>query len=231
MLESRVNATRVLGEALTRARKGPRIWLNASTATIYRHALDRPQDEFSGELGGDEAGAPASWNFSIQVARAWEGAFFAPELSGIRRVALRSAMTMSPDRGGVFDVLKTLVRYGLGGPIGSGSQFVSWIHEYDFCRAVEFLVEHDELDGCVNLASPGPLPNRDFMRELRNACGVPFGLPAYEWMVEIGAFALRTESELVLKSRWVLPARLERAGFQFDYREWGAAARELVSRS
>ncbi|MBI1291638.1 TIGR01777 family protein [bacterium] len=230
MLESRVRSTTVLREAIGRLASPPRVWLNASTATIYRHALDRPMDEATGELGGNEPGAPEKWNFSIEVAKQWEAAFFAGDLPGTRRVALRSAMTMSPDPGGVLDVMLGLVRKGLGGTNGSGRQYVSWIHDEDFVAAVRFLIERQDIDGAVNLASPNPLPNAEFMRTLREAWGVPVGLPATEWMLEIGAIFLRTETELILKSRRVIPGRLQGAGFRFLHPEWAEAARDLCAR-
>ncbi len=230
ILDSRVDSTRLLNEVVAGLRTPPPLWINASTATIYRHALDRPMDESTGELGGDEPGAPETWNFSIHVARAWEEAFFETATPRTRKVAIRSAMTMSPDRGGVFDVLSTLVRRGLGGAQGDGRQYVSWIHELDFCRAVEFLIAHPEFDGSVNLASPNPLPNRDFLRVLREAWHAPFGLPLPRPLLELGAFALRTETELVLKSRRVIPGRLTAAGFEFTHPEWPEAARDLVER-
>jgi uncharacterized protein (TIGR01777 family) len=228
--ESRIRPTQLLHEAIASLRKPPRVWLNASTATIYRHALDRPMNEASAELGGDEPGAPATWNFSIEVAKGWEGTFFSAATPRTRRVALRSALTLSPDRGGIFDVLLGLVRRGLGGAMGSGSQMVSWIHESDFLNAVDFLIAHEEFSGVVNLAAPNPLPNRDFMRALREAWGTHIGMPAPAWLIEIGTFLMRTESELVLKSRWVLPRRLLDAGFGFQFPEWASAARDLVSR-
>jgi len=230
ILDSRVDSTRVLHAVVAAAVQPPRVWLNASTATLYRHSLDRAMDEATGELGGDEPGAPETWNFSIEVGKAWEDAFFAVKTPQTRQMALRSAMTMSPDRGGVFDVLLGLVRRGLGGTIGPGTQYVSWIHEMDFVRAVEFLIARECFDGVENLAAPGPLPNRDFMRVLREAWGIGFGLPCPRWMLEVGTFVMRTESELVLKSRQVVPGRLSEAGFVFVYPEWGAAARELVAR-
>jgi len=230
ILDSRVRSTNILSKAVARLDHPPAVWLNAATATIYRHALDRPMDEATGELGGNEPGAPSTWNFSIQVAKAWEAAFFATPTPRTRKVALRSAMTMSPDRGGVFDVFLALVRHGLGGTIGPGTQFVSWIHEADFCRAIEFLITHPELDGPVNLASPNPIPNRDFLRVLREAWGARVGLPTPAWMLEIGTFLLRTESELVLKSRRVIPTRLAEAGLEFSYPTWPEAARDLVAR-
>lgn len=228
--DSRIQTTLLLNQVIASLRKPPRVWLNASTATIYRHSLDREMDEASGELGGNEPGAPDTWNFSIDVAKEWEKAFFSVSTPRTRKVALRSAMTFSPDRGGVFDVLLGLVRRGLGGAQGSGKQFVSWIHEADFVRAVEFLIEREDFSGVVNLAAPNPLPNREFMKALRDAWGARVGLPAPAWMLEIGTFLLRSESELVLKSRRVVPGRLLAAGFQFMFPEWSAAARELVTR-
>ncbi len=227
---SRIAATRLLNRVLADLPEPPGVWLNASTATIYRHALDRDMDETTGEFGGGEPGAPEMWNFSIKVARDWESAFFETQTPRTRKVALRSAMTMSPDPGGVFDVLSRLVRLTLGGKAGSGRQYVSWIHEADFVRGVELLIANDSWTGAVNLASPQPLPNREFMRELREAWGVPNGIPAAKWMVELGAIFMRTESELVLKSRRVVPGRLLDAGFEFQFPGWDAAARDLVQR-
>jgi NAD dependent epimerase/dehydratase family enzyme len=185
-------------------------------------------DEATGEFGGNEAGAPDTWNFSIQVAKAWEEAFFSTLTPGIRKVALRSAMTFSADRGGVFDVFLNLVRHGLGGTTPPGTQFVSWIHEVDFIRSVEFIISKKEITGAVNLASPNPLPNHEFLGVLRKAWGTRFGLPTTRWILELGTFLLRTESELVLKSRQVVPGRLLDAGFQFRYPTWPQAAQDLV---
>lgn len=228
--ESRIQSTLLLNRVIASLCTPPRLWVNASTATIYRHALDRAMDEASGELGGNEPGAPDTWSFSIDVAKGWEEAFFSTQTPRTRKVAMRSAITFSPDRGGAFAVLSGLVRRGLGGAQGSGNQFVSWVHEIDFARAVDLLIEREDLAGVINIASPNPLPNRDFMRTLRDAWGIRVGLPAANWMLEIGAVLLRTESELVLKSRRVVPGRLTAAGFEFLFPQWPAAARELVSR-
>ena len=227
--ESRVNSTRVIGQAIARAQRPPRVWLQASTATIYAHTFGAAHDE-TGTLGGQEPGVPETWRFSIDVATSWERALDEAATPGTRKVKLRSAMTMSPDRGGVFDTLLRLVRFGLGGRAGDGRQFVSWIHEEDFIRAIYWLIERDEVDGAVNLAAPEPLPNAEFMRALREAWGISFGLPASEWMLEIGARVIRTETELILKSRRVIPARLLRAGFQFHFPNWPSAAKELCAR-
>ncbi|HEY6272182.1 MAG TPA: DUF1731 domain-containing protein [Terriglobales bacterium] len=204
--------------------------MNASTATIYRHALDRPMDEATGELGGNENGAHATWNFSIDVATRWEQAFFVAETPRTRKIALRSAMTMSPDSGGIFAMLLHLAQSGVGGPAGPGTQFVSWIHDTDFIRALEFLMAHEELSGCINVCSPNPVPNREFMNALRQACSARVGLPATKWMLEVGAFFVRTETELILKSRRVVPGRLLEAGFRFQFPDWPAAACDLVNR-
>jgi uncharacterized protein (TIGR01777 family) len=209
----------VLGEAIAKATNPPRVWLQSSTATIYADRYDAPNDEHT-EIIGD--------GFSVGVAQAWEKAAVDSCPPGTRLVLLRSAMVMSPDRGGIFDVLLGLVRRGLGGSAAGGRQYVSWIHGEDFGRALRFLIEHD-VDGPVNIAAPNPLPYADFMRALREAWGARLGLPATRWMLELGAWAMRTETELVLKSRRVVPARLTQAGFAFDYPEWPAAARALVA--
>jgi uncharacterized protein (TIGR01777 family) len=228
--ESRIRSTSLLNEAIASFQHPPRLWVNASTATIYRHSLDRVMNETDGELGGNEPGAPDTWNFSIDVAKGWEAAFFSIPTPLTRKVATRSAMTFSPDRGGVFDVFLGLVRLGLGGRQGTGTQYVSWIHEADFVRAIDLLIAREEFDGVVNLASPNPLPNDEFMRVLRDAWGIRIGLPSPGWIIEAGTWLMRTESELVLKSRRVVPGRLLDAGFQFLFPEWRAAARDLVDR-
>lgn len=228
--DSRIDSTVLLQKAIESMNSPPRLWLNASTATIYRHTLHRPMDEFTGELGGNEPGAPDTWNFSIDVAKKWEAAFFARPTPRTRKIALRSAITFSPDRGGVFDVLSNIVRCGLGGRQGSGRQYVSWVHDTDFIRAIEFLIAAEEFDGVVNIASPNPLPNHEFLRVLRTVWRMPIGLPAPEWLLEIGTFLLRTETELVLKSRRVIPGRLKEAGFEFQYPDWPDAAHDLVQR-
>jgi len=229
IVESRVASTRLLGRVIASLHHPPAVWMNASTATIYRHSLDRDMDE-TGELGGDEPGAPSTWNFSISVAKQWEAAFFGCETPRTRQVALRSAMTFSPDRGGVFDEFLRLVRFGMGGAQGPGTQYVSWIHEHDFIRAIEFLISREDMTGVVNVSSPHPLPNRDFMRALRQAWGTSIGPPIPKPLIEFGAWLMRTESELVLKSRRAVPGRLQAAGFEVEFPEWPAAARELVAR-
>jgi uncharacterized protein (TIGR01777 family) len=231
--DSRIQTTRLLGKVIAGLATPPRVWLNASTATIYRHTLDREMDEETGELGGHEAiskwrRAPETWNFSIGVAKDWEAAFFEAETPLTRKVALRSAIVFSPAPGSAFAAFSNLVRLSLGGKQGSGRQFVSWIHEADFARAVEFLIAREDLAGPINIAAPHPLPNREFMAALRDAWDVPNGFPLPSLAIEIGAFFLRTESELVLKSRRVIPGRLLDAGFQFEFPQWPDAAEDLV---
>ncbi len=189
IMASRVNSTHVVGQAIAQANNPPSVWLQASTATIYAHSFDTPQDETDGVVGGGEPTVPDTWRFSIDVATAWERAMDDVATPHTRKVKLRSAMTMGPDRGGVFDMLLRLVRFGLGGSAGNGRQFVLWIHELDFTRAIYWLIEHDDIEGPVNLAAPTPQPNGEFMRAMRQAWGMPVGLPATTWMLEIGAFA------------------------------------------
>lgn len=231
MLASRVDSTRAVGMAIAAAAKPPRLWLQMSTATIYAHRFDAPNDEATGLLGGDEPGVPEYWRYSIEIAKAWERAQSDVATPKTRQVALRAAMVMSPDRGSVFDVLRRLVRFGLGGPIAGGGQYMSWIHYKDFARAVQFLIERDDLAGPVNLAAPHPLPQREFMAAMRAALGMPVGLPATAWMIRLGAILLRTDPELVLKSRRAVPGRLLHAGFEFLHPEWPAAVLDLVAES
>ncbi len=230
ILKSRIASTRVVGQAIAQALQPPRVWLQASTATIYAHRYDAPNDEKTGILGVGELDAPNTWNFSIDVANAWEQAANEVSLTDTRLVLLRSAMTMSPDAGGVFDTLLGLTRWGLGGRCGDGRQYVSWIHDHDFVRACYWLMNHDELSGPVNVSSPNPLPHADFMRALRCAWGVRLGLPASKWMLEIGVMLMRSESELILKSRRVIPTRLLESGFHFEFPRWPDAAEDLCRR-
>jgi hypothetical protein len=222
ILDSRVVSTRVLGEVLAASRNPPPVWLNSSSATIYRHAEERPMDEAGGELGE---------GFSVEVCKAWERTLFEARTPHVRRVAMRTAMVMGIEPGGPYEVFRRLAKWGLGGAMGPGTQYVSWLHEEDFCRSIEWLIAHGEIEGAINLASPNPLPNREFMRHLRTAVGCPVGLPAVRWMLELGAIFLRTETELPLKSRRVVPGRMLSAGCTFSHPRWPEAAHELESRA
>lgn len=205
IFSSRLKATWILGEALKQTKNKPKVWLNAASATIYRHAEDRPQDEYTGEIGD---------GFSIEVCKQWEKAFNDVEIPGIRKVILRISVVLGSN-GGVASYYLNLAKYGLGGIQGDGKQYFSWVHEDDVTGSVNFLLEHPELDGAFNIASPYPIQNHELMHTVRKAIGAPFGLPATAWMLEIGTLLLQTETELILKSRWVLPARLQEAGYQF----------------
>jgi uncharacterized protein (TIGR01777 family) len=226
ILDSRVNSTRVLWEAIGRCTKPPKVWLNSSTATIYKHCLDHTMDE-CGETGATPEAKDA---FSVQVARDWERTFDSANTPATRKVALRTAMVLGSESGGVLHVLRRLVRAGLGGHMGNGRQYVSWIHEEDFCRAIEWLISNENVHGAVNLAAPNPVPNRRLMASLRGACGKSFGLPATLWMLKIGAFFMRTETELIIKSRRVIPGRLLASGFNFRFPGLEEALADLLSR-
>ena len=225
IIASRVDSTRVVGEAISRCKNPPRVWLNASSATLYKHDPAKPADE-SGPTG---ATAEAKDEFSIEVIRHWEHALDEASTPRTRKVALRITMVFGTESG-VFPVLRRLARFGLGGKMGSGRQFVSWIHEEDFCRAIEWIIEREDLTGPINLAAPNPLTNAEMMRLVRKECGAPFGLPATEWMLEIGAFFLRTETELIIKSRRVVPGKLLTSGFQFHFPQLEDALRNLQHR-
>jgi hypothetical protein len=225
IVESRVHSTRVVGQAIARCTKPPRVWLNASSATFYKHAFDRAADE-TGETGGTPE---AKDEFSIEVIRQWEQTLNETPTPKTRKVPMRITLVFGAG-GGIFPIFRRLARFGLAGKMGSGRQYVSWIHADDFCRAVEWIIDREDLTGPVNLAAPHPLANAEMMKTLRKACGAPFGLPATEWMLEIGAFFLRTETELILKSRRVVPGKLLASGFQFHFADFENALRDLKHR-
>lgn len=220
ILESRLKSTGALGDAIRHCASPPPVWINAGSATIYRDARDRPMDEPTGELGS---------GFSVDVCRQWEAALFDAETPHTRRIALRTALVLGSGDG-VMAAFERIVRLGLGGTLGPGDQMVSWVHVEDFARSVDYLLK-SELAGPVNCAAPGQLPNREFMRALRTAYRQPIGLPAATWMLEIGAFLLRTETELLLKSRWVAPTRLLEAGFRFEFPTVDAALAQILTAS
>lgn len=228
MMDSRVDSTRVIGRAIEAAEHRPKIWLQMSTATIYADRRDGFNDEVTGIIGGNEEGVPSYWEYSVQIAKNWEAAQLESDLPNTRRVALRSAIVMTPDFGGAFDALLMLARLGLGGPVAGGSQRVSWIHGTDFVRAITFLLEHDDVSGPVNLSAPGPVSQAELMKTLRRTWGRSFGLPATRHMASLGAWLLRTDPELLLKSRSVIPGRLTTAGFAFEYANWQEAASDLT---
>jgi len=213
IIESRVNSTRAIGQAIARCKAPPKVWLNASTATIYKHTFGPAWTE-AGEIGST---VEAKDKFSVEVATEWERALQEASTPLTRKVAMRSAMVFGLGDNSVFPMLRRLTRLGLGGRMGNGKQFVSWIHETDFCRAVEWLIAYEELRGPINISAPNPVTNAEMMKTLRDVCGVPVGLPATRWMLEAGAFLLQTETELTIKSRRVIPARLVESGFAFRF--------------
>lgn len=220
IFDSRTNATSVLGTAIRSLQHPPALWINAASATIYRHAEDRPMDEFTGEMEND---------FSVQVCKRWESVFNAQEVPGTRKAILRIAVTLG-HQGGVMLPYLNLVKFGLGGHQGSGRQRFSWVHIEDVCRMMEWLYEHPEQEGVFNCSAPHPVDNREFMHTLRKAAGHVFGLPAFTWMLEIGARLIGTETELLLKSRWVLPTRALQEGFVFTYPELQPAMENIISK-
>ncbi|MGD0096926.1 MAG: TIGR01777 family oxidoreductase [Terracidiphilus sp.] len=234
--ESRIQSTQLIGSVIGGLANPPKVWMNASAATLYKRTLDArgidlPLDENSAVEESAIAGAEPWSNrrsFTARVVRDWETAFFATDTPRTRKVSLRSAVVLSPASGTAFAVLSNLVRAGLGGTQGNGRQFVSWIHEADYARAVDFLVAHEELDGPFNFAAPSSLPNREFMAALRYAWDVPNGLPAPSLAIGLGAILMRTEPELVLQSCRAVPSRLLQAGFKFDFPDWHEAAEDLV---
>ena len=226
IMDSRVNSTRVVGEAIARCTNPPRVWLNSSTATLYQHTFGKPHDESSREM---DSATDAKDAFSVEVAQAWERALDEAKTPHTRKVALRTSMVLGLGRNSVFPVLRRLTKFGLGGRQGSGKQFVSWIHVEDFCRAIEWIIAHEDLSGPINQCAPNPLSNVEMMKQFREVCRIPIGLPATEWMLEIGAFFLRTETELIFKSRRVVPGSLMASGFEFRFPTFREAIQDLES--
>lgn len=219
ILLSRIQSTKILNKAVLNCQNPPKHWLNSSTATIYRFSLDKQMDETDGEIGND---------FSINVALSWEKAFFKTETPNTLKTALRTSIVLGK-KGGAFIPLKTLAKIGFGGKQGKGNQFVSWIHEEDFANAVDFIIEK-EMTGAVNVVAPKPIRNADFMQKLRKTVGFPFGIPMSKFLLEIGSFFIRTETELVLKSRNVIPKRLLENGFQFKFADIDETFKNLLNK-
>ncbi|MET3028277.1 TIGR01777 family oxidoreductase [Flavobacterium sp. UW10123] len=217
ILWSRIDSTKILNKAVLNCKNPPKHWLNSSTSTIYRFSLDKQMDEVDGEIGND---------FSINVALSWEKAFFKTETPKTIKTALRTSIVLGKN-GGAFIPLKNLVKIGFGGKQGSGNQFVSWIHEDDFADAVDFIIQK-EITGVINVVSPEPIQNAYFMHKLRKAVGFPFGIPMNKFFLEIGSFFIRTETELVLKSRNVIPKRLLENGFRFKFNDINNAFKDLL---
>lgn len=218
IFNSRQLSTLVLGEAILQCKNPPKVWLNSGSATIYRHAQDRPMDEYGGEIGE---------GFSVEVCKLWEHTFNGFNLPTTRKIILRSALVLG-NGGGVFPEFKKLVQMRLGGKMGSGEQMVSWLHERDFAKAVLFLIENPTCNGIFNLSAPTPLSNNNMMSCLRQQMDIRFGLPSTLWMLKLGTWIKQTEAELVMKSRWVVPTRLKSAGFNFEFNEFEKAVDNLL---
>ncbi|MEG2100700.1 MAG: TIGR01777 family oxidoreductase [Flavobacterium sp.] len=217
ILLSRIESTKILNKAVLNCKNPPKHWLNSSTATIYRFSLDKQMNEVDGEIGND---------FSINVALSWEKAFFKTETPKTMKTALRTSIVLGKN-GGALIPLKNLAKTGFGGKQGKGNQFVSWIHEDDFANAAAFIVEK-EISGIINIVSPEPIRNALFMQKLRKAVGFPFGIPLNKFFLEIGAFFIQTEPELILKSRNVIPKRLLENGFRFKFGNIDDTFRDLL---
>ena len=217
IIDSRINATKVIGQTIQNCSNPPTLWINASSATIYRHAEDRPQDEYTGELHDD---------FSVRVCKIWEKTFYEQVIPRTRKIALRMAITFGP--GGILIPYFNLLKFGLGGQQGNGRQMFSWIHIEDTCRIIEWLFDHTEMNGTYNCAAPNPVPNKKFIKALRTATGCNIGLPAFTWMLKAGAVLIGTETELILKSRWVTPTKILESGFQFKFPEINEALEDII---
>ena len=241
IIDSRVDSTTIIGEAIRQTTVPPKLWINASSATIYRNTYSGPQDEFTGEIGDlRRDNIPYTFldrlrfrnkdlrDFSVRVCKLWEEAFFSQRTPFTRKVALRAAVTLG--QGGVMPPYLNLCKAGLGGQHGSGKQMYSWVHVEDVCRMIEWLWENKELEGVFNCAAPNPVTNEQFMAMLRKATGHGFGLPAPAWLLEVGAWLIRTETELMLKSRWVVSTRAMKEGFVFKYETLDKAFAEIIGK-
>lgn len=220
ILLSRTETTKKLGEAIKQCTTPPLLWINSSTATIYRHAEDRPMTEKTGEIGK---------GFSVDVATSWEKAFFDCKLSDTRQVALRIAIVLG-NNGGVIKPLCNLVRFGLGGKQGKGNQMFSWIHIEDLFNIITFIQTHENLTGVYNCSAPNPVDNNTMMKTLRKTMNKKIGLPAPELLLKVGAVIIKTEVELILKSRWVIPEKLVNEGYCFKYPTLEIALKNILSK-
>jgi uncharacterized protein len=220
IFDSRTHATKVIGEAIRQCTTPPKCWINAASATIYRHAQDHAQDEYNGEYHND---------FSVQVCKRWEKTFDEQRTPFTRKIALRTAIVLG--NGGVMIPYFNLLKFALGGRQGNGKQMYSWVHVEDLCRTVEWIFDHPSIEGTYNCSSPNPVSNAVFMKTLRTATSRTIGIPAYKWMLSIGAMLIGTEKELLLKSRWVVPTKLTESGFIFKFANLEDAIKDIVSKT
>ena len=227
--ESRVRSTQVIGQAIRQANKPPALWIQMGTAAIYAHSFDNPHDEATGKIG-EAPEIPLVWKKISQLAQDWEQAFYSAQTETTRKVLVRSGVVMGLKKGGAFDIFLNLCRFGLGGPVAGGRQMFSWIHEADFVKAMRFLIDKNTIKGPVNMCSPHPLPQAELMKILRDTVNMKWGLPATKWMIQLSAYLTGIDSELSLKSRYVIPKVLMDSGFVFDFPQWKTASQELYSR-
>ena len=227
--DSRVNSTRVVGQAIKQAKKPPKVWIQMSTAAIYAHSFDTPNDEENGKIG-EEPHIPAVWKKIVHLVQDWEEALFSLSTDQTRKVVVRCGVVMGLKEGSAFDIFLKLSRWGLGGTIASGKQMVSWVHETDFVTAIKFLMQNNTIKGPVNICSPYPVPQKEFMRILREEVGVKFSLPAPRWMIELSSYLIGIDSELSLKSRYVIPKVLSDNKYLFQFPQWEEAAKDLVAK-
>lgn len=217
ILNSRIDSTQVLNEVIAELEHPPKVWINAGSATIYDHSYHHLNTESNGIIGND---------FSMNVCKEWEAVFFEKDMPNVRKIVARTSIVLGND-GGAFPKLKQITKLGLGGKQGNGKQRFSWIHIDDFCRAIDYLIEQSNIEGVVNVTAPQPENNTALMQLLRKKCKIPFGLPQPKWSLEIGALLLRTQTELLLKSRYVYPEKLVNNGFKFDYPRLELALEDL----
>lgn len=230
MMDSRINSTRIVGEAISHAKHPPKLWIQMSTATIYAHSFDRANDEDSGIIGGNESNIPYTWRHSVSIAKNWEKTLFSFKTPLTRKVAVRLAFMISPKEKGYLDTLLYLARRGMGGPVAGGRQYISWIHVADFIRAIEFVISNEDIKGIINFSSPHPIPQKEAMSHIRSACGAKIYFPITKWMSEVGAIFLKTDPQLVLKSRRVVPKKLLSSGFQFQFPYWLEAIKDIIDK-
>ncbi|WP_062062146.1 TIGR01777 family oxidoreductase [Aquimarina longa] len=219
ILNSRVQSTAILGEAIGRCKNPPKIWINSSTATIYRHSIDKEMDETNGEIGT---------GFSVKVAILWEKIFFKQQTPKTRKIALRTSIVLGKNGGALQPILQ-LTKLGFGGKQGNGNQRISWIHQTDFARSLEFIINNTQIKGVINIVSPKPITNAMFMKTLRKVIKSPFGIPLSKPLLKLGAEIIRTEPELILKSRNVIPKKLENNGFKFMHPNLDCALQNLTN--
>ena len=216
---SRIDSTNIIGKAIQQCNRPPKIWINSSTATIYKYSLDKEMTEENGAIGDD---------FSMKIAKSWEKEFYSHDIPNVRQIAIRTSIVLG-ENGGALIPLKNITKAGMGGKQGNGNQRVSFIHENDFARAVVFLLEKETITGNVNVTAPNPSNNKILMDTIRKELKIPFGIPQPIWLLKIGAFIIGTKAELVLKSRNVIPKRLLDNGFKFKYQTIEATLKDLLN--